>query len=270
MKLGIGSYAYPWAIGIPGNPPARPMTVFDFLDTVAKLGVGLVQICDNLPMDELSDTDLDRLSRRAKDAGIAIEVGGNGLLPERLERYLSVAVRLGSPILRMVADRGEYRPAPDQIVEIIRRFLPELKRAGVVLAIENHDRFTSSTFGVIFDQINSPLVGLCLDTVNSFGSLEGPAAVVDRLGRYTVSLHVKDFRIFRSANKLGFTLEGTPAGRGQLDVPWLLKHLQAAGRDVNAILELWIPPEDTLEATIAKEHGWAVQSVAYLRTLIPN
>ena len=194
MKLGIGSYAYPWAIGIPGNPPARPMTVFDFLDTVAKLGVGLVQICDNLPMDELSDTDLDRLSRRAKDAGIAIEVGGNGLLPERLERYLSVAVRLGSPILRMVADRGEYRPAPDQIVEIIRRFLPELKRAGVVLAIENHDRFTSSTFGSIFDQINSPLVGLCLDTVNSFGSLEGPAAVVDRLS----GSEMREFRAFAS------------------------------------------------------------------------
>jgi L-ribulose-5-phosphate 3-epimerase UlaE len=69
---------------------------------------------------------------------------------------------------------------------------------------------------------------------------------------------------------LGFTLEGTPAGQGQLNVPWLLDRLRSAGRDVNAILELWISPEDSLEATIAKERQWLAQSIAYLRGLIPD
>jgi sugar phosphate isomerase/epimerase len=256
---------------MPGQPPPpHPMTVLGFLENVGSLGLHLAQVCDNLPLDELSEGDLDRLHRKATEAGISIEVGTNGLGPERLKRYLSLAVRLGSPILRMVVDRGDFKPTPDQIVRTVRAFLPELQRAGICLAIENHDRFTSETLAGIFDELNSPMVGLCLDTVNSFGSLEGPHAVVDRLARFTVSLHVKDFRIFRTSHKLGFTLEGTPAGAGQLDVPWLLGRLRAAGRDVNAILELWIPPENSSQATIAKEQDWIVQSVAYLRTLIPD
>jgi hypothetical protein len=39
---------------------------------------------------------------------------------------------------------------------------------------------------------------------------------------------------------------------------------------VNAILELWTPPEPEIAATIAKEENWARQSIAYLRTLIPD
>jgi sugar phosphate isomerase/epimerase len=65
-------------------------------------------------------------------------------------------------------------------------------------------------------------------------------------------------------------IEGRPAGQGRLDVPWLLKRLKEAGRDPNAILELWTPEQDSLEATIAKEDAWARESIEYLRTLIPD
>ena len=69
---------------------------------------------------------------------------------------------------------------------------------------------------------------------------------------------------------LGFTIEGRPVGQGVLDVPWLLARMRAFGRDVNAILEQWTPPEETVEATIAKEAAWAAESVAYLRQFIPD
>jgi hypothetical protein len=69
---------------------------------------------------------------------------------------------------------------------------------------------------------------------------------------------------------MGFVVEGRPAGQGRLDVPWLLERLRAAGRDANAILEQWPPPEATTHQTIAKEKAWARQSVSYLRTLIPD
>ena len=283
MRLGIGSYAYPWAIGMPGRPRG-PMTPFDLLDAAASLGVRLVQICDNMPLEELSEGDLATLHRKATETGVSIEVGTSGLQPDRVRQYLMLAMRFDSPIVRMVVDQGPFKPTPGEIVRTLREILPELERDGVRLAIENHDRFTSGTLAEIFDELDSPMVGLCLDTVNSFGSLEGPQAVVDRLAKYTVSLHVKDFRIFRSSHRLGFTLEGTPAGQGQLNVPWLLDSLRSAGRieaskpqckaawrpDVNAILELWISPEDSLEATIAKERRWVAQSIAYLRGLIPD
>ena len=58
-----------------------------------------------------------------------------------------------------------------------------------------------------------PYVGICLDTVNSFGSLEGPEVVIETLAPYTVNLHIKDFDIRRTDHNMGFTIFGTPAGR---------------------------------------------------------
>jgi sugar phosphate isomerase/epimerase len=146
--------------------------------------------------------------------------------------------------------------------------MPEFANAGVVLAIENHDRFKVKTLVDILDRIDSPNVGICLDTVNSFGAGEGPEVVVAALGPYVVNLHVKDFTIRRHRHMLGFEVEGMPAGRGMLDVPWLLERLQAFGRDPNAILETWPPPEATIPETITKEDAWVRESIQYLRTLI--
>ena len=50
---------------------------------------------------------------------------------------------------------------------------PHSKRAGVCLAIENHDRFPCATLAEILDRLDSPCAGICLDTANSLGCLEG-------------------------------------------------------------------------------------------------
>ena len=122
----------------------------------------------------------------------------------------------------------------------------------------------------MIEAIDSPNVGICLDTVNSFGCLEGPAHVVANLAPFVSSLHVKDFTIRRAGHMMGFDVTGAPAGQGMLDIPWLLGELRAAGRNPNAILELWPPPESTVAATVEKEREWARESIRYLRTLIPG
>jgi hypothetical protein len=67
---------------------------------------------------------------------------------------------------------------------------------------------------------------------------------------------------------MGFEITGAPAGQGMLDLPWLLDGLSKAGRDCNAILELWPSPEHDVAATVTKEQNWARESVRFLRTLI--
>ncbi|MBL7200195.1 MAG: sugar phosphate isomerase/epimerase [Anaerolineae bacterium] len=270
MHLGIGSYTYSWAIGVPGRAPQRPMTAMDLLDRGAELGVRLVQVADNLPLHELSDGDLDRFEEQATGLGICVEVGTRGIAPDHLRAYLRLAVRLGSPILRVVIDTLDHRPPEDEIVGTLRGLMPEFERAGVVLAIENHDRFTARAFVRMLQRIGSDHAGICLDTVNSFGALEGPEVAVDVLGPWAVNLHIKDFSISRASHRMGFTVEGRPAGQGRLDIPSLLQRLDRWGRDPNAILELWPPPEETLGETIAKESAWAVESIAYLRQYIPG
>jgi sugar phosphate isomerase/epimerase len=202
--------------------------------------------------------------------GISIEVGTRGIGHNNLHTYIQLAERFESPLIRAVIDTDEHQPGVDEVVDIIKGIVPELERAGVCLAIENHDRFKAKTLAGIIERVGSQQVGICLDTVNSFGALEGPEVVLEALGPMVINLHVKDFAIFRAGHLMGFTIEGRPAGQGRLNVPWLLEELSVMGLDPNAILELWTPPEETLPATIAKEDAWAVESVEYLRTLIPD
>jgi sugar phosphate isomerase/epimerase len=270
MRLGISSYTYTWAIGVPGYPPASPMDAVGLLEKAAQLGVGLVQFADNLPLDALTPDGLDRLQRVAGDLEVSIEVGTRGVAPDHLRTYLALAERLNSPIVRVVVDTADHQPPEEEIVIALRTVMPEYERAGVYLAIENHDRFKAQTLTWLLGQVDSPHVGICLDTVNSFGALEGPEAVLAELGLWVVNLHIKDYTIVRPDHKMGFTVEGRPAGQGRLDVPWLLGALRDLGRNPNAILELWTPPQGDLAATIALEHEWAVASIQYLRGLVPG
>lgn len=275
MRLGISSYTYAWACGMPGHrfaagdPPPPRLTHAGLLERAAALGVGVVQICDNLPLDGLSSGKVDALARLAAERGLAIEVGTRGIAPaEHLERHIALAARLGSPILRVVVDTAEHHPAPEEVVATLRGVLPVLGEAGVVLAIENHDRFRAAVLRGIVEALGSDRVGVCLDTVNSFGALEGPGVVVGEVGHLVVNLHIKDFHVARVPYSMGFVVEGRPAGQGMLNVPWLLEALEPHGGEYNAILELWTPPEPRIEDTLRKEMAWAEESVRYLRTLI--
>jgi sugar phosphate isomerase/epimerase len=120
------------------------------------------------------------------------------------------------------------------------------------------------------EELGPEHAGICLDTVNSFGALEGPEVVVETLGRHTLSLHVKDFKIRRASHRMGFELEGCAAGQGQLDVPWLLRELKSCPNAFNAVVETWVSPGGSLEETIARERESTAAGVSYMRGLLAD
>lgn len=264
MQLGLGSYAYAWSIGVPGHPPAIPMSAFGLLEEAERLGVRLVQVCDNLPLTRLPAAELDWFEARARAAGVELELGTLGLDAANLRACLGLARRFGCRFLRLVLDSPGDEPGPEEAVTRLQALLPEFEAAGVLLAIENHDRFPSATLAKMVRQLGPGRVGICLDTVNSFGATEGLATVVPNLAEFTVCLHVKDFSVRRMSHRLGFTVEGCPAGRGQLDVPWLLDQLTASPHPFNLILENWVPPADTLADTIVRERAWCEEGIHFL------
>jgi 3-oxoisoapionate decarboxylase len=267
--LGLGSYGVAWAIGVPGyDQPRQPMDAHGLLAFAADLGLKLAQIGDNLPLHSLSDAALTAIRDDAQRRGLAVEVGTRGIQTPHLLRYVEIARFLGSPILRVVVDTKEHHPSPAEVVDLIRAGLPALEQAGITLAIENHDRFKVASLVDILKALDTPRVGICLDTVNSFGSLEGPDVVVEALAPYVVNLHVKEFVVKRAGHAMGFEITGRPTGQGMLDIPWLLSKL--AGRTFNAIIEAWLPMQITIDETVAMETRWARESVAYLRQYIKD
>jgi 3-oxoisoapionate decarboxylase len=110
MQPGLGTYAYAWAIGIPGYSPPQPMDVFAFVKRAAQMGVRVVQIADNLSLHRLSEAELDQLRRETQAQGIQVEVGTRGIAPEHLLGYLKLTEQFASPILRVVVDTTDHHP----------------------------------------------------------------------------------------------------------------------------------------------------------------
>jgi sugar phosphate isomerase/epimerase len=236
----------------------------DLIDRARTYGLDIVQIADNLPVHELSSTELAKLRDHATKSGVAIEVGTVGFEPEHLRRYLDLARFLGARLIRTLIRTPDGKPDLTYAEECIRSIGDEFCSAGVVLAIENYEQQSCSELASLVESIDNPFVGVCLDTVNSFGALETPRQVVATLGSHVQNLHIKDFTIRRLPSKMGYEVIGCPAGEGNLEIDWVLSELHRQGRNPSVILEQWTPWTGSIEATVAMEEAWAARSVKFL------
>jgi 3-oxoisoapionate decarboxylase len=270
MQTGISTYTYTWAIGIPGFEPEKPMSVLALISKAAALKVDCVQLADNLPLNWPDKQEMSEIRLFAKSNKIKIEIGGRGLTEENLHSHIEMAAYFGSPIVRMVIDALDYYPETDTILSVIRNSRTELESEGIILAIENHDRLHASAFRDIVEKSGSSNVGICLDCVNSMGIGEDIETVLKFLAPVTVNLHIKDFNVKRVTHKMGFVIEGTPAGQGLLNLPRIIERLHPYDRCISGILELWTPPAENLRETIQLEEAWARASVSYMKQIIIN
>jgi sugar phosphate isomerase/epimerase len=267
MRLGIGSYTYAWAVGIPGRRPETPMTAADLVKKANASGLRCIQLADNLPLEQLAADERHALAELAEGRRVTIEVGARRMSSDHLLRLIDVAAFFGSRTLRFAIDGPGYEPSVDDVVKTLRGALPRLRETGVRLALENEDRLLPGELREIVRQTDSEQVGVCLDPVNSLGAGEAIGEVVRALAPHTIDLHLKDFAVRRISHGMGFLVEGAPAGQGMLDIPWLLEQVRGHGRCDSAFLELWTPPEADIGKTIAKEARWADDSLRYLKPL---
>lgn len=271
MKSGLTSYAYAWAIGVPGfPPPPRPLDAPGLLRRTAALGLETVQLCDNLPLLTLGATERRALCDEAAALGLRLEVGGRGLTPENLSRHLALCRDLRADLLRFVIDAPGHQPALDELARWLRPQLDDLAAAGVTLAIENHDRFLAAELAGFAAGLAHPALGICLDTANSLGAGEGFTAVFEALTPHVVNLHVKDVVVARFPHQLGFTVKGCAAGGGVVAplLPAALARLRALGRCRSVLLESWPEPGPDVAETLAREHAWAERGATWLKPLL--
>ena len=167
MKLGLGSYAYRWSIGIKDQMPAQPMTPFDVLEAAEGLGLRLIQYADNMPLDRLGDAELQRLADLAKAKGITIEVGTQCFDAEQVSQYLDICRVIDSSILRVALDAEDALVSVADLADQLRPLVEKAKSAGIRIAIENHFNYPSPRMVELLDAVNDPALGVCLDVANS-------------------------------------------------------------------------------------------------------
>lgn len=231
IRVGVGTYTFPRAIAA-GN-----MSVDDLLMWGAEHRVDAIQFCENLPWP--FDRELPK--------GIVIETGCRGIGDHLLD-HLDLARQTGSRFVRLVIDQKNDHPSPDEAVSRLRPYVDMFQAEGVVLGIENHDRFAAATLRKMVVELGA---GIILDTANSLGHLEGLDTCVAELGFFTVNLHAKEVVAIRKPDMLGFDVVGVPFGDNEMIDRKLIDSLP---RLQSVTLEQWVP--DVADA-VATEMAWA-------------
>jgi sugar phosphate isomerase/epimerase len=266
QRLGLSSYAYHWAICATPEDGVAPMTAWDLVNKTASLGLKVLQICENLPLIAWDKKSLERLKDLALREDITLEIGARGLDVDLLRSYLNLAQTLSARVLRIVPWSGaetQQKSPIDRLHGVIHQILPFCREHDITLAIENYFDLSDQELAAFVQRVNDKYVGVCLDTANSTGFLEQPLKTAELLAPYVVSLHLKDFVVIKPA--MGYRISGVPLGRGWLDARAVLEVVSQGGRHPNVLLELWVDPAETQEATLCKEDDWVCQSVTYAR-----
>jgi 3-oxoisoapionate decarboxylase len=267
-KIGVGSWTFPWATGtVQDQRPTTILTPVDVVQRTIDIGVHVVHFLDNLPLDSFDNQMLDRARDLAQENSIDVEVGTRGTEPEHLRKYLSIAQRMGARLLRTMG--GWHKaPAPvDQIKANFRQVLPEFTDAGVRIALENYEAYSTSDIAAIVREIDNAALGVCLDLTNSFAAMESADEILENLAPFTISVHLKEFTVERLEFLMGFAFRGKPTGQGVLPLTKIFETLLANSRKANVIVEQWPPFQENLEKTMEMEFEWAREGVEHLAAM---
>ncbi len=270
MKLGISSYTFPWAIGLPDAIPSHPLTALQLLEKAPELGVGLVQFGPNMPLDQLPEKELRDVVKQADSWKIDLEMGTVGIDPSHLRDQIQFAKRTGVILLKTTPERSDgIIPMRPELSSCLRAVVNELAEAKIGLAIDN-SRVPAQELNELLESIRSPWLGAALDTANPMALPQGWQISIRVLAHRSLSLHLKDFVVEPGAYGMGLSIKGCPVGKGQLNIPWVVESFAALRIEPSVMLESWTPEQKTLQETIELEGEWAKQGVQYLRRFIPD
>jgi sugar phosphate isomerase/epimerase len=207
----------------------------------------------------LADEGLkQQVIEQAAECGLYVELNGGGIdtalsgkptaeLVERWKTLFPLAAEVGSPILntglgiwpwegRLIQEAG--RTLEDQVaggIATLRELAPIAADHGIVVTIHT-SHFKASEYLQMLEAVDSPYVGLCLDTSNAFLVLEDPTEYARQVAPYVCSTHLKDTCVY--LREEGMTWHGGAVlGRGVVDMPAIIEILYEANPDLYMSIE---------------------------------
>jgi sugar phosphate isomerase/epimerase len=268
-KLGIGSFAYRYQVGIPACAPALPLTPIGFVEDAARLGLERIQLCENIMYADLNEQDIATLAKRIKELGLIVELGMYGVTEENLRKHIRLAKVFDGKFIRAVI--GELNDDHEKAVRIaaqnLKKVLDECRRDNIHIGLENHFDLSTPDILRVIKEVNDPLVGSIFDSTNAINFLERPEETLAFMLPYIKSVHLKDFRMIKT--EAGITMTGQILGQGILEVESLLKQVTAKNPEASIIVELTIRRKDGLsvDEVIKIEKDQIAQSVAYAQKI---
>jgi sugar phosphate isomerase/epimerase len=107
----------------------------------------------------------------------------------------------------------------DEKINVLKQLAPIAEEAGVRIGVENHQDATSADLVYLCQTVNSPNVGVTLDTGNPLAVAEDPVIFARTILPYLVHVHLKDYRMTPSPE--GYRIFHCAIGAGVVDYPAL-------------------------------------------------
>ncbi|QXD25782.1 sugar phosphate isomerase/epimerase [Opitutia bacterium ISCC 51] len=211
FKLSLAAYSFrkqfSWFKGNPQSPAdaSKPMDMFKFIDFCADHN------CDGAELTSYFfpvDADLayyNQLKHHAYVRGVTIHgtaIGNDFSLPkgikldyqiEAAKAGLDQAAALGAGHVRFFAGTGKgFSQGRDRInnaVESLKVCCDYAGERGVFVGVENHGDITPDLLLEIIEKVDSPWIGINLDTGNFFS--DTPYIDLERCALHTVNVQVK-------------------------------------------------------------------------------
>ena len=252
MKLGVDQYAYHRYFGEVYGAHPDPEESWDlstFLDHIRKLPLEALSL-ESCFLPDSEETILSALT--GLDLDLAFAWGHpDGFMNideakaiEEIEKYLRLSQIFNSRVLRVTGSSINYfhqshQPQIARSVYMLEKVIPLAERYGVCLAIENHGDFYLSELGEILHRINSPFLGITLDTGNLLRLHEDPVEAISLFGRSLYLVHAKDVApIPGYAENDPRRLGCVPVGQGIIDFARVLSALKGTRYQGMVLVEI--------------------------------
>lgn len=261
--IGLGTYAYFWQHS---DRVPEPLSLIGAFEDTRAQGVDLFQICDYTPLEWMSAAELRNAASAASALGLKIELGTKGIRPEHLHQFLDIAEIFDARLVRSMVYGPDSRPTLAEAETWLRRSIRSFESAGVDLALETYEQLATADLLGLVERVGSERLGICLDPANVVARLEQPRTCVELTAPHVKNVHVKDFAFARQEGWVGFTYSGAAMGSGLHDYPHLLETVRPRERDINEIVEHWLPWQGDPQTTIRTERDWTRITLEHLRS----
>ncbi len=130
---------------------------------------------------------------------------------------------------------------------------PVLRKHRMRLGLENHKGWRAAEQAAWIKSTGSEWIGVHFDFGNNLALCEDPAETLRILQPYTFACHIKDMAV--EPYEDGFLLSEVPLGDGMLDIPGMVRSLQA--KDPAMPFDLEMITRDPLKIPVFTAKYWA-------------
>ena len=211
LRLALAAYSfrkqYSWMKGNPQTPEdkSRPMDLFKFIDYCADHNCQGAELTSYFIPVDADMGYYNRLKHHAFVRGVTINgtaIGNDFSLPkgikmdyeiEAAKHGLDQAAAMGAPHVRFFAGTGKgFAQGRDRIqnaIEALKVCCEYAGNKGIFVGVENHGNISPELLLEIIDKVDSPWIGINLDTGNFWS--KNPYNDLEQCAMYAVNVQVK-------------------------------------------------------------------------------